>query len=265
MEVICQLARAGVGGISFSAGEPFLYFQEVVELVGLCRQLGIYTRVVSNSYWATSVEAADRLVVELQEKGLCQLRLSYSRWHQQGVPPEDVVRAAESCRRHGLPYFISWVTDFAPEDDDREAFLRDHGLRYFPEPVIYAGRAAALPRPGIRTDYQANCCAMNPYLTPELTMYACCDAGSHFPETDFFLLGDLRQQTVEQLFTRLESHPLYHLIRTMGISAIASYTGMSARKIITYGKCELCRELFNSPATVARLQGEIGALAAWSR
>ncbi len=51
----------------------------------------------------------------------------------------------------------------------------------------------------------------------------------------------------------------------MGVTAIASYSGMSAREIITYGKCELCRQLFNSPATVARLQAEVAALAAWRR
>ncbi len=30
---IVQLAQAGVGGISFSAGEPFLYINEIGELV----------------------------------------------------------------------------------------------------------------------------------------------------------------------------------------------------------------------------------------
>ncbi len=264
-EIIHALARAGVGGISFSAGEPFLYFQEVVELVELCRQLGIYTRVVTNSYWAKSVEAADSLVAELKGKGLCQLRLSYSRWHQEHIGRERVLRAAESCRRLGVPYFVSFVTDFSPEDDEQEEFLRGHGLLFFPEPVIYAGRAAAFQRREIRTDYQANCCAMNPYLTPGLAMYACCDAGSHFSRTNFFYLGNLRDETADELFTRTERHPLHQLIRTMGVTAIASYCGMPAREIITYGKCELCRQLFNSPATVARLQAEVAALAAWRR
>lgn len=264
-EIIRELARAGVGGISFSAGEPFLYFQEVVELVGLCRQLGIYTRVVTNSYWARSAEAADGLVAELKAEGLCQLRLSYSRWHQANISRERVLRAAESCLRLGLSYFVSFVTDFGPEDDEQEEFLREHGLLFFPEPVIYAGRAAALQRRELRTDYQANCCAMNPYLTPELEMYACCDAGSHFSQTNFFYLGALGRETADELFSRSEGHPLYHLIRTMGVTAIASYCGMPAREIITYTKCELCRQLFNSPAMVARLQAEVAALAAWSR
>jgi len=263
--VIAELAQAGVGGISFSAGEPFLYFEEMAELVQLCAQNDIYSRIVTNSYWAKSAEAADRLVAELKEKGLCQLRLSYSRWHQKNIPREQVVNAARSCEKLGLNYFVSFVTDFSPEDEPHEQFLREQGLRFFPEPVIYAGRAESFPRRSIRTDYQANCCDMNPYLTPDFEMYACCDAGSNFPATNFFYLGNLAGQTVEQMFTKSETDPLYNLIRTMGITNIASFTGMKAREIITYSKCELCRKLFNSPETLAKLRSEISQLAAWSR
>jgi hypothetical protein len=264
-EIINEMAQAGVGGLSFSAGEPFLYFDEIAELVGLCRKNGIYTRVVTNSYWAKSAEAADTLVAELKENGLCQLRLSYSRWHQKNVDRNNILTAARSCQKIGLDYFISFVTDFSQEDDPYEHFLREHGLIFFPEPVIYAGRAQAFKRRDILTDYQANCCNMNPYLTPDFDMYACCDAGSHFSETNFFYLGNLNNNTLEQLFNKNETDQLYNCIRTKGLTTIASYAGMQAREIITYSKCELCRKLFNSPQTLKKLRAEIPQLTAWSR
>ena len=264
-EIIGEMARANVGGISFSAGEPFLYINEISELVKLCGQLGIYTRIVTNSFWAKTAAASDRLVSELKENGLCQLRLSYSRWHQKNINRNNVLNAARSCRKIGLNYYISFVTDFSREDDQYEEFLRNHCLTFFPEPLIYAGRAESFKRRSILTDYQANCCDMNPYLTPDLDMYACCDAGSHFSETNFFYLGKLNGSTVEQLFTKSETDRLHNLIRTMGITNIASFAGMKAREIITYSKCELCRKLFNSPETLARLRTEVSQLAAWSR
>ncbi len=264
-KIIDQLALAGVGGISFSAGEPMLYFNEIVELVELCRQVNIYTRIVTNSFWAKTAESADRLVAELKEKGLCQLRLSFSRWHQKHVSQHNVLNAARSCQKIGLDYFISFVTDFSEEDDPYEQFLRDQGLTFFPEPVIYAGRAESFKRRSILTDYQPNCCDMNPYLTPDLEMYGCCDAGSHFPATNFFYLGNLNDHTMAELFTKSETDRLHNLIRTMGLTNIASFTGMKGRDIITYSKCELCRKLFNSPATLARLRAEVAELAAWSR
>ncbi len=264
-KIIVEMARAGVGGISFSAGEPFLYLNEIAGLVKLCSQMGIYTRIVTNSFWAKTAEASHGLVSKLKENGLCQLRLSYSRWHQKHVNQENVLNAAVSCQKIGLDYFVSFVTDFSLEDDPYEQFLRDHGLLFFPEPVIYAGRAASFKPRRILTDYQANCCDMNPYLTPDLDMYACCDAGNHFPETDFFFLGNLNDRTMEQLFIITETHQLYSLIRTMGITNIASFTGMKSREIITYGKCQLCRKLFNSPESLAKLRNEVSRLAAWSR
>lgn len=264
-EIIVELAQAGIGGISFSAGEPFLYFQEIGELVQLCGQHGIYTRMVTNSFWATSAEAAERRVAELRENGLCQLRLSYSRWHQRHINRDQVVHAARSCEKGGLNYFVSFVTDFSEEDDPYEQFLREQGLRFFPEPLIYGGRAESFPRRRICTDYQANCCDMNPYLTPDLDLYACCDAGSHFSASNFFYLGNLSEHTVEQLFVQSETDPLYQLIRNLGITTIASYLGMPAREIITYSKCELCRKLFNDPERLARLRAEVSQLVAWCR
>ncbi|MBU0481652.1 MAG: radical SAM protein [Proteobacteria bacterium] len=264
-KLIVELARADVGGISFSAGEPFLYLNEISELVKLCREHGIYSRIVTNSFWAKTEESADALVSQLKENGVCQLRLSFSRWHQKHVRRENVLRAAESCRKFGLEYFVSFVTDFSTEDDPLERFLGVHGLKFFPEAVIYAGRAESFPRREIRTDYQANRCDMNPYLTPDLDLYGCCDAGSHFPQTNFFYLGNLNDSTVDELLTRSETDRLYTLIRTMGLTAIASYAGMPGREIITYRKCELCRKLFDSPETLARLRTEVAQLAAWSR
>ncbi len=264
-KIITEMARARVSGISFSAGEPFLYIDEITELVKLCKQLWIYTRIVTNSYWAKTAESSDPLVLKLKENGLCQLRLSYSRWHQKNVPAENVLNAARSCQKADLDYFISFVTDFSEEDDQYEQFLRDHNLKFFPEPVIYAGRAVSFTRRNIQTDYQANCCSMNPYLTPDLDMFACCDAGTHFPKTNFFYLGNLNSNTMEQLFALNETDPLYNVIRTMGITPIASYSGMKARDIINYSKCELCRELFNSPEMVTKLRSEVAQLEAWNR
>jgi len=265
-EIIREMAVAGVGGISFTAGEPFIYFADLLELLSLCRDLQIYTRVVTNGYWAQTPERTEEQVEMLRQSGLCQLRMSYSRWHQQHVPRQNILNGARACRRAGLDYFISFVTDFSKDDDGYEQFLRSNRLKFFPEPVIYAGRAESIGRQSIFTDYQENRCTMNPYLAPDLRMYACCDAGSHFTTTNFFLIGSLADDSIEQLFTRSETDPLYNCIRAMGISNIASFAGLKAREIVTYRKCELCRKLFDSPQMLEKLRGAVqGELRQWTR
>ena len=257
-EVILDMAMAGVTGISFTAGEPFIYFDDLLELVSLCREKNIYTRIVTNSSWAKTAEKSEQLLNTLKQCGLSQLRLSYSRWHQQHVPQQNVLNAARGCIKTGIDYFVSFVSDFSEEDDAYEQFLRENTLKFFPEPVIYAGRANTFERKVILTDYQENRCAMNPYLAPDLSMYACCDAGSHFTTTGFFLLGNLKDNTIDELFRKSETNPLYNCIRSMGVTAIASFTGMKARDIVTYRKCELCQRLFDSPETLKTLQDNDG-------
>jgi MoaA/NifB/PqqE/SkfB family radical SAM enzyme len=265
-DIIRDMALAGVTGISFTAGEPFIYFDDLLELVDLCREKNIYTRVVTNSFWATSPEKADHHLSLLKQCGLSQLRISYSRWHQQNVPCRNVLNAARGCMKTGIDFFISFITDFSEEDDAYEQFLRDNALKFFPEPVIYAGRADSFERRALFTDYQKNCCTMNPYLAPDLSMYACCDAGSRFDATNVFLLGNLRDHSIDDLFTKSETSPLYNCIRSLGITAIASFAGIKAREIVTYRKCELCKRLFDSPESLKFLQDAAGSeLQRWTR
>ncbi len=265
-EIIKELAGAQVQGISFTAGEPLIYLDDICELLVLCREYGIYTRVVTNSFWAKTPERAEDYIVQLKASGLSQLRLSYSRWHQKNVKRKNIVNAAQSCMKNGIDYFISFVTDFSNQDDAYEDYLRKHQLKFFPEPVIFSGRAESFERIPVRTDYQENCCPMNPYLAPDFDMFACCDAGSHFTNTNFFYLGNAKQSSIDQLFIKSENTTLYKHIRSMGISGIASFAGFRARDIIAYRKCELCEKLFNSPARLKMLESEANAgLATWYR
>ena len=265
-EAVTELAASGVRGISFTAGEPLIYLDDICELLTLCKKYEIYSRVVTNSFWAKSPERADSSVLQLKSSGLSQLRLSYSRWHQENIPRQNIVNAARSCEKLGLDYFVSFVTDFSKEDDDYESFLREQKLLFFPEPVIFSGRAKLFERSPLRTDYQDNCCAMNPYLAPNLDMYACCDAGSHFTKTEFFLLGNLKNDSIEQMFQKTENNTLYNHIRTMGITNIASFAGFRAREIIGYRKCELCEKLFNDPDMLETLTKEADSgLNVWRR
>ncbi len=265
-KVIAEMAAANVSGISFTAGEPLLYLDDICTLLSLCRQYGMYSRVVTNSFWAKTPDIADTIVAKLKEHGLCQLRLSYSRWHQKNIKSINVVNAAKSCQKNGLDYFVSFVTDFTKEDDSFEQYLRENKLLFFPEPVIYSGRAKHFPRKPLQTDYQENCCAMNPYLAPNLDMYACCDAGSHFTKTNFFHLGNLQENSIDKLFRKSEQNILYNYIRNTGISGIASFAGFTAREIVQYRKCELCEKLFNSPDILEKLvKASNAGLKQWHR
>ncbi len=141
MEIIEEMACARVTGISFTAGEPLLFQDDLCGLIRVCRRNRIYTRVVTNGFWAYGSDHAEKIVSALIESGLSQMRISTSRWHQENVDRENIVRAANACVKQGLDYFVSFITDFSEEDDILEEYLQQNELRYFPEPMIYFGRA----------------------------------------------------------------------------------------------------------------------------
>lgn len=69
-----------------------------------------------------------------------------------------------------------------------------------------------------------------------------------------FFLGNLKDHNIDDLFRKKERHQLYHLIGTMGLSAMASYLGFRASEIVRLRKCELCEKLFNSVENLSRLE-----------
>ena len=264
--VIKEMACYNVKGISFTAGEPILFFKDICKLIQICEKNNIYSRIVTNGYWAKTRETSDQIVLELKQSGLSQLRISSSRWHQENVDKNNFVNAAASCKKYDLDYFISFVTDFSEQDDTLEQFLQDMKLKYFPEPVIYSGRAEGFRRSTILTDFQPNTCTMNPYLSPELDMFACCDAGKRFEKTDFLYLGNLKDYSIGELFKKKEDNILYSHIRNMGITNIASYLGFKASEIVKCRKCELCEKLFNSVDNLSVLKEAADSdLMTWSR
>ncbi len=101
---------------------------------------------------------------------------------------------------------------------------------------------------------------MNAYLSPNQDMYACCDAGNRFSETGFLYLGNVGQESVDELLRKREQNPLYYLIRTMGLTSMASYLGYKASEIVRYRKCELCEMLFNSKENLKKLENGLELL-----
>ncbi len=72
--IVSEMASAHVKGISFTAGEPLLFLNDIVELLVVCKKNGIYSRVVTNGFWAKTPRHADDIVSELKAAGLVQLR-----------------------------------------------------------------------------------------------------------------------------------------------------------------------------------------------
>ena len=81
-EVLGEAKKIGsIEWIYFEGGEPFLYYPIMVEGVKLAKNMGFKVGVVTNSYWATSLEDAKIWLKPFSELGVDDLSISDDTFH----------------------------------------------------------------------------------------------------------------------------------------------------------------------------------------
>lgn len=136
--VLAEARSAGsVEWIYFEGGEPFLYYQPMLWGLREARMYGFKTGIVTNAYWATSVEDAEEWLKPISELGVSDLAISDDIYHY-GDAEENFARYAfEAARNLGLP--VGKITIEDPKD-----YLKD--VEWRGRPVVegrvqFKGRA----------------------------------------------------------------------------------------------------------------------------
>ena len=102
-EILRQSREVGtVEWIYFEGGEPFLFYPTLLEGVGLAREMGFRVGIVTNSYWATSVEDARVALLPLVEFGIEDLSVSDDEFHHDGDGESPARRVLIAARELGL-------------------------------------------------------------------------------------------------------------------------------------------------------------------
>jgi MoaA/NifB/PqqE/SkfB family radical SAM enzyme len=136
IEVILEQARdAGVSSIYFEGGEPFLYYPLLDKGVGMAYQMGFSVGIVSNAYWAHTVE--DALVwLEPFAGKLDDLSVSCDLFHYSEEMLYQAENAVEAAEQLGIP--VGMISIAQPE----EAGAPDsHGQIEADAGVMFRGRA----------------------------------------------------------------------------------------------------------------------------
>ncbi len=133
------LDLGAIRNIYFEGGEAFLYYPILVKAVARAKTLGFWTGIVTNSYWATSVEDALAWLQPLAEAGLDRIELSSDLFHG------DQMETIES--RHGLAAVnqLELKADticIDPPTGYRDPTYSEPGAPVTGSEVMYRGRAA---------------------------------------------------------------------------------------------------------------------------
>ncbi|MDG6348099.1 hypothetical protein QAA18_05000 [Luteimonas sp. 8-5] len=183
-----------LGLVVFSGGEAFLLKEELTRSVAHATALGLKTRIVSNGSWAKRLERAIRVCAELKEAGLGELNLSTGRDHQEFVPEDSIINAAEAAIGSGIEVLVTVETDTSESDcylslrgnarikrllDDRRFRIVNNFWMPFHDdaPVRRQEADIALLRKGCSQVFE------NVVLTPHDNLSACCGLTlEHIPE-----------------------------------------------------------------------------------
>ena len=135
IEIILKQAKdAGVESIYFEGGEPFLYYALLVRGVAMAYEMGFSVGIVSNGYWAHTVEDAlvwlEPLVGKLED-----LSISCDLFHYSEEMLQQANNAVEAAGKLGIP--VGTISVAQPGEDAANS----HGQIEDEAAVMYRGRA----------------------------------------------------------------------------------------------------------------------------
>lgn len=89
--------------VYFEGGEPFLYYPIVLESLKLAKKQKLKAGIVTNAYWATSVEDAEIWLRPLKDLKITDLSVSDDAFHSSDEQDSPAKKAIEAAKRLGLP------------------------------------------------------------------------------------------------------------------------------------------------------------------
>jgi len=118
--------------VYFEGGEPFLYYPIMIEGFKLANKMGFETGIVTNSYWATSVEDAIIWLKPFSELGVSDFSISDDTFHFS----DEEINLAKNAREAANILNLSSSTISIDEPTVEEGIVKEHERG---EPVIKGG------------------------------------------------------------------------------------------------------------------------------
>lgn len=135
--------------VYFEGGEPFLFYAILLEGLRMARAAGLETGIVTNAYWATSLEDAVCWLQPIRDLGVADLSVSDDELHHsegENSPPKLAYRAAKKL---GIP--CARICVERPRVVNRPDPAAQKGKPVVGGGVLFKGRAADRLTAGLPT------------------------------------------------------------------------------------------------------------------
>jgi hypothetical protein len=140
-QAFAEIERLGtVESVYFEGGEPFLYYPLLLEGLRLAAALGLRRGIVTNAYWATSVEDAEIWLKHIRDIGIADFSVSDDSFHQGAGESNPAKLALAAATNLGIPSDTICILLPASASCDRESPTK--GQQVMGGSVLFKGRAA---------------------------------------------------------------------------------------------------------------------------
>ena len=139
--ILTEAKKLGtVNFVSAEGGEPFLYYPILVHLVREATSLGFHVEVLSNCYWANSVEDAVEWLLPIAKAESVEFSFSSDLYHGETWETEEVRNALKAANKLKIKAGVIVVKDpFAQVPCPNQI----EGVKVNPWELMFRGRAAS--------------------------------------------------------------------------------------------------------------------------
>jgi hypothetical protein len=223
--------------VYFEGGEPFLFYPIMLEGLRKADALGFKKGIVSNCYWAISVEDAEEWLRPIAEIGISDLSLSSDLFHGAELMTKTVRFAVEAAQRLGIPKGV--ITIEIPEGCAAYA-EQAKGKPIEGGAVRFRGRAAVTLTEGVprRPWTEFTECPDEDFTDPGRVHV---DAFGHVHVCQGLVMGNLWQQPLAEIVAHYEprTHPIIGPLLEGGPVALVERYGLPHGEAYI-DACHLC-------------------------
>ncbi len=225
-----------VTSVYFEGGEPFLYYPTMLRGVQLAHEMGFSVGIVSNSYWATSLEDALEWLKPLA--GLIDdLSVSSDLYHYSEDLSQQAKNASRAAEQLGIP--LGFISVAQPDAEDTPASL---GQLPAEAGVMYRGRAVKtlVPKAALHPWEQFDKCPYEDLVDPGRVHL---DPLGYVHICQGIALGNLHQTPLGKICQTYDphTHPINGPLLAGGPAALTRQYGLTPKAEYA-DACHLCYE-----------------------
>lgn len=250
-----------VGSVCMTGGEPFLVYDTLQGAIAYATSLGLRAAVVTNGYWASSMERAVQVLEGLSP--LSSLTISFDRFHRQFIPVETIKTAISAAQEVGIDtrVRVCYVAHEQSEVAEAKRLLGDilDNVRLETQATHPYGRAASeLSEEQFYSFTYDDLCvnASRHLIMPDGQVYACCGPSVVLGHHNPLWLGNAKEQSLTFILEEAQYNVPLQIIRTKGPYYLWSLVREDGdlQRYDTTNICTLCISLMSDPGFVRELE-----------